>query len=528
MALNSKHPAYAAYLHDWQLMRVSYEGERAVKAAGIEYLPPLASHVMDGMAAGKPGLKSYESYKLRARFPDYVSDAVEMFIGLLHNKPAEINLPAAMEPLRDKVTVDGEGLQALLRRINEQQLVTGRLGLLADLPTNATPETLPYIALYGAEAIGNWDNSEDHQGVNALDLVVLDETGAVRLPSLEWQEVERYRILRLGTSNPMAPATEQGTHNVDLAHTEEPDDPTEGVGERVYQCAVIENINGAGNSIYSANFLSPTYKGATLDQIPFVFINSKDITPHPDNPPLLGLGRLCMTIYRGEADYRQNLFMQGQDTLVVIGGTQTADEALRIGAGARVDVDIGGDAKYIGVSSTGLSEVRLSLENDRKEAQTKAGTLISPSAGKQESGDALTTRLAAQTASLGQIADAGACGLENILRIIALWMGCDPKEVEVNPNKEFAPVTMTGQDLTAYMAARTMGAPLSLQSLHGVFVDNGLTHMTYEDELEVIAEEELERAKLVASLPQPPAPPAPAPAPGQPPAPSPAPSPAKA
>jgi hypothetical protein len=523
MALNSTHPDYACRLADWQLMRHAYEGERTVKEQGVMYLPATPGQILDGMNVGEKGRLAYDAYKMRAVFPDFVSDAVESFIGIMHMKDATIELPDGMADMLEKATVNGESLQALLRRINEQQLVTGRLGLLLDLPEIPDPaKPLPYIALYVGEAIRNWDDSDDHTGVNALNMVVLDESVNMRDTDFEWKRHERYRVLEL--VHPLAHTSATDGEEADAALPAEPAP----AAPPVYAQGVFDVTAGGTGSYSQTSLVPPMLRGKMLEQIPFVIINSKDILTQPDNPPLLGLGRIAMTVYRGEADYRQTLFMTGQDMLVVIGGIQTRDEGeTRVGAGAKLEVDIGGDAKYIGVEGTGLEEQRMALENDTKRAEAKTGTLISPSAGKQESGDALTTRLAAQTASLGQIARTGALGLENLLKIAAEWMGQDPKKVKVAANTEFKPVLLTGQEVTQLMAARTMGAPLSLESLHGVFVDRGLTKMTFEDEMDVIAEEDAGRAARVAALPQPPAPPAPAPAPGEPtPAPAPAPAPA--
>jgi hypothetical protein len=520
MALNSTHPSYDAHVKDWELMRDSYSGEGAVKAKGFVYLPATPAQVLDGALdqdPKKPGYVSYQGYLARAVFPDYVSDAVERYIGMLHDKDAEIELPPAMEPLREKATADGESLLNLLRRINEEQLVSGRLGLLLDFPPNPDPTApMPYIAMYVAEAVRNWDSSSDHVGVNALTMVVLDESGPVRINEFEWKDTERYRVLQLGMPVPPAPAEgNSGDAGDENGNSTVPDDATEGVGSPVYMQGVFE-MNEGGTSFDPAGMLMPVYRGVPLAQIPFVMVNSKDITSSPDNPPLIGLGRLCMTVYRGEADYRFTLFMQGQATLVTIGTVQqngqtvvAGEDPLRVGAGAHINMDLNGDAKYIGVGAEGIDGQRLALLDDRKLAESKAGTMISPAAGKQESGDALTTRVAAQTASLTQIAQTGAAALQNILRIAAAWMGQDPEAVKVTPNLQFETQLVTAQEITQLMAARTMGAPLSLRSIHGVMRDRNLTQMDYEDELDLIAEEDLERAKRVATLPQPPAPPAP-------------------
>jgi hypothetical protein len=223
---------------------------------------------------------------------------------------------------------------------------------------------------------------------------------------------------------------------------------------------------------------------------------------------LIGLARICLAIYRGEADYRQSLFMQGQDTLVIIGGTPIndpsdprngeGDTARRVGAGATIDVNVGGDAKYIGVGGEGLAEQRSSLENDKQAAASKAGQLISPAAGKQESGDALTTRVSAQTASLTTIAKTGAAALEAILKQIARWMGLNEAEVIVEANTEFLDQLMTFKDLSDAMDARMKGAPTSLKSIHDNMLARGMTEMTFEEEIaQILIEKSMPGAQPV-------------------------------
>jgi Domain of unknown function (DUF4055) len=518
MALNSTHPTYDASLEDWELMRDSYGGERVVKARGTKYLPATAAHILDGQGANNPnakGEKDYQAYKLRAVFPDYVREAVEYYVGLLHQKPAQIELPAALEPLLKKATNAGEGLQLLLRRINVEQLMTGRLGMLLDMPVNPDPATpMPYIALYAGETIINWDDSNDSQGVNSLEVVVLNESGPIRREDMTWVEVERFRVLKLVPKVTQAEAvgpTRDGVVTVEPAG-------------RIYKQNVFEL---KGSELDDTLLSPPVYRGKALEQVPFVFVNSKDIVSTPDLPPLLGLARLCMCIYRGEADYRHTLYMQGQDTLVTIGGvidpeTGATDsvgltsDGIRVGAGARIDLNIGGDAKYIGVGSDGLGEQRQALESDRKQAETKAGQMISPTAGRQESGDALSTRLSAQTASLNQIAKAGAAALENLLKIAAEWMGANPAEVSVIPNLEFVEKNLPSKDVVDWMTARTMGAPISLGTIHENLASRGVTRKTLEEELDAIAEEDAASAQrtaaLVAVLPTPTTAPIPQPA----------------
>jgi len=464
MALDSTNPLYAENIVDWQTMRHTYQGERVVKEQGEVYLPPTSGQVIDGMGLGQPGKVAYDAYKTRAVFPDYVSDGVESLIGMIHKKPAVIELPAAMEGMRESATVAGEGLQMLLRRITEQQLVPGRTGLLLDLPKTPNPANpLPYIALYWAESMINWDQ-DTKDDKDFLNLVVLDESGYVRVDEFKWEHVDQYRVLMLG--EPLVNEAEGES----------------GDGKVVYSQGVFDD-----NQFLQANMEVPTLRGTPLEEIPFVFINSTDIIPDTDNPPLLGLARLSLTIYRGEADYRQCLYMQGQETLVVIGGTK--DEETRVGAGSKIDVDVGGDAKFVGVSAAGLSEQRIALENDRKHADSKSGSLISPGKTNQESGEALKTRLGAQTATLNDVAWAGASGLENILKVAATWLGLNPDEVSVTPNTDFVDIALNSKELVELVTARTLGAPLSLESIHAIMQERGMTELEFEDELAKIMEE---------------------------------------
>lgn len=495
MAIDSKHPLYAELAPDWETMRDFHAGEDKVKERGQKYLPATAGMHLDGMKNTTDiGFIDYEAYKKRAQVPDYVEVAVEVLLGLLHQKEPTIELPTQLEGLRDKATVNGESLNTLLRRINVEQLITGRLGLLADFPEVVVQgkETLPYIALYTAEACINWDDNSEEAGYNALNLVVLDESQFLRI-DFEWKTSRRFRVLQLG----------------ELAANEQDDAP--GV---VYTQHLFTTESGEP-SYDPALMVAPRYKGKTLGMIPFVFINSKDILATPDRPPLKPLANLCECIYRGEADYRQNLHMQAQDTLVVIGGVKSNStlpgqpDTLRTGAGARIDVDVEGDAKYIGVSADGLQEQRIALENDRQRASVKAGELIQSGGSQQESGEALRTRFTAQTATLNQIALSSAGGLENILKTIAVWVGANPDEVKITPNMEFTDFGLDGLNFVNILQAKKLGMPISYESIHAIMADRGMTVYDFKTEIGIIQKENTAVQDIVAL-------PAPDPAPDQP------------
>ncbi len=462
--VDSQHPLYMEFLADWIKMRDCYRGERIVKEKGTTYLPPTAGMIADGMEPTQLGFKQYNAYRLRAAFPDVVNDGIESMLGVMHNKPANIEIPKVMEPLIEEATLRHESLQMLLRRVNEEQLVTGRLGLLVDMPDVATTD-LPSIALYQAEDIINWDEGlRDGLVVDKLNFVALNESEFERVRNFEWEFQRKFRVLTLGN-------------------------PHENVAEGVYNVGVYREVDATFNL---DNQVEPSIRGKTLDEIPFVFINSKDVVPEPEEPPLLGLANLAFTIYRGEADYRQALFMQGQDTLVVIGGDE--ETTYRTGAGGFIHLPSGQghDAKFIGVDSTGLSEMREALQNDNNRASQKGGQMLDSVSRERESGDALKIRVAARTATLNQVALAGAFGLQQSLRIIARWVGANDQEVIVTPNLDFTDEALEGKTLVEYMTAKSLGAPFSLESIHDIMRDRDLTSKTFEEEVkQMILELEL-------------------------------------
>ena len=162
---------------------------------------------------------------------------------------------------------------------------------MADLPeqTGALSSELPYLALYLARDLINWDAGQrERLSSEDLNLVVLDETGPVR-EGFEWTAERRHRVLVLVLGE---------------AAINEPS------GQARYRTGVFA---GKAAAFSADGLIEPSWRGHRLDFIPFSFINASDIAADPDDPPLMGLARLALTIYRLEADYRQALFLQGQD-----------------------------------------------------------------------------------------------------------------------------------------------------------------------------------------------------------------------
>lgn len=475
MALPDKHPDYSRRVGQWIKMDDCFAGEEAVKAKRIDYLPATEGMQADGMTTpSAPGWKDYEGYLLRAYYHNYVRDAVQAMIGIIHAKPAQITVPPRMEPILKNMTKTGETAQALLRRINTNQLVKGRLGLLVDIPTGLTVDkAVPYVAVYDALRVINWDQGLLNEGANVLQLVVLDETG-FRREGFTWKEERKYRVLTKGVPVSLESGWE----------TPQPDD----------KYAFCVKVNDTSMPV-SADFKVPQLGGVELTKIPFIFVNANDLVPETDVSPLLTLANLSLAIYRADADYRQTLYLQGQQTLVLIGpqdtDTDDADSsAVRVGNKAVLRMRLTGDAKYVGVAPGGLDAMEKSLTNDKNVATREGAKFLDAGADDQgASGEALRVRVAARTTTLLSVSRTGGEALEQALKIEAEWMGEDPDEVKVVPNTDFADQSVQGAVLLAFMQAKQMGLPLSLESLHRMMRNNDLTEFSFEEEQEKIDDE---------------------------------------
>lgn len=472
ITLDSANPFFSRREADWSFLRDSYGGERYIKEAGQKYLAPTSTMVRDGMHYGGTGLATYNGYISRAVYHNLVKPALEALLGVMHRKDPEFQLPPKLEAMRTRACFGGEGLLWLLKKINEHQLWLGRIGLMLDVKTGARADELPYVVNYEAEKMNNWDSTivaDGAAGERRLKFVTLNESGQERLPgSVQWQQKTRYRILaRAGDVRDMFP---------DLGFTDD-----------TYVAA--DSVDGS--SVTSASFKAPEFAGRTLQAVPFVFIGPRDLVPEPDLPVLEPLARIALAIYRTEADYRQALYMQGQDTLVVVGNraTNTPGGGQQVGAFGSIDLPIGGEAYYIGADSGGIDDMRKGIDADFNRADALGAQLLVQKTNQAEAGAALNVRVASKTATLTTVADAGKAGLESILKAAARWVGADPDKVIVNPNYDFADDSAQAQDLTYLMTSKALGAPLSKKSIHGWLRDREFTKMTYEEEVDAIDEE---------------------------------------
>lgn len=385
-----KHPSYDQFLTTWELLKHSFQGEDEIKAQRVRYLPPTAGMIIDGMTAPNIGYQCYSAYLQRALYPESFFRAVVSFCGLILTTPHQIkSIGANSDSFMDNCTLKSESLIQVLGKIHELQMLYGRCGVLVDVSAKGKVN----LFVYNPIAIVDWETNDEGEIIR----LVLDETGHVR-ENGKWVHKEKYLSLSI---------SENGVYN-------------------------SVTINGAGKEISEVKV--PAIFGKKLNKIPFVFINTRDIAAEPDRAPLISIARLALAVYRGEADLRQVLHVMGQDTLVLIGANVRPGEPVRVGSGARIDLDQGSDAKYIGISGAGIGHLIEVLASDKALLQNLSGQIIEK--GSVESGEALRIRSSDRALSLQQISVTACSALQELCNIIKDWM-LTGFEIEITANTDF-------------------------------------------------------------------------------------------
>lgn len=416
-----RHPSYDAHLQSWTLMRDAFEGEDDIKAKGEMYLPSKTG-IEAITDAGLRG-RVYEAYKLRAEFPELVALVVRGAVGTMLDKPAAIDLPPELEPLRESATRDGLTLEALHRRIATEIMLIGRYGILPGVD----PFGKPYLAGYVAESIISWDQDEN----SFLDFVALDESGLARnRKTNEWVKVEKYRELFV----------ENGRY-----------------GSRVW------SKNGDGfqpGEVIEAK--DPKQK--PLDFLPMVFAGTSDLTPDPDDVPLYGLAKIAVRIYRMDADLTTSLHMTSEPTPMVT-GYENPTKAIEdgwipkgIGASTMWVLPEGGDGKFLEFTGAGIEKQVEVIQKNYDRAVMFGAQLLADQGRAQESGEAKRVRMDSQHSTLKGVAMTSSSALEKALKNLAIWMGADPNKVQVTPNLDFFDQSLTGADVDAIVRGWVEGA----------------------------------------------------------------------
>lgn len=129
MSVNFLHPEYEASLDLWRTLRDVMAGDRAIKQAGIRYVPRLE---------GQNDVE-FRAYVERGFFYNATARTVSGYLGMIFRREPVVKLPdagsvlgKALRSFENDSDLQGKDLAAYGREVVSEVTVVGRAGTLID------------------------------------------------------------------------------------------------------------------------------------------------------------------------------------------------------------------------------------------------------------------------------------------------------------------------------------------------------------------------------------------------------------
>lgn len=466
--VRTQHADYLSAQDRWSRCRDAAAGQDAIRAGGPRYLPRL----------GDQPLEAYDAYLTRANWFNATSRTIEGLKGMLFRKPEQLDVPEAILPLLDDVTMAGEPLHMFSQKIAQEVLTVGRVGVMVDHPSppkQTVPLTVqraqrlglrPKLALYCAESIWNWQCSRINNTYQ-LSQVVLHEKAPI--PGADEFDValdDRWRVL-------------------DLLPT--------ATGYVYRQRLFMVNRDTDEDVLLEEVF--PQLNGQTLSEIPFSFIGVETNLPDVEIPPLIDVVDVNLSHFRVSADYEHGCHFTGLPTPFIAGYTpMVAGEKFHVGSlTAFVFPDADTKCGYLEFTGQGLTSLVENLQGKKDNLAALGARLLSGDPGTNQTALTAAIHQGGETSILAAIAQSISLGLQRMLTLFTAWAGLTV-DIGYSVNRSFYPLPMDAQKLSALVAAWQNGA-LSAESLYfnlqvGELIPDDTT---FEEEQALIEAERIKR-----------------------------------
>lgn len=386
------HPNYVYNLPDYQKIRDCYNGERAIKAANVTYLPKLKAQSEE----------DYRNYLVRALFFPVTGKTVTTMVGLATVKPPKVVAPDLMEAYF-KDSESGYQFSEFYVTTLQEMVLMGRYGVLIDAPEMAQgqPTLCPYIA----ENIINWDTDESGK----LTMLLLRETRHVREPGQFSTKIEiQYRHCYLDPA---------GIYTVEVLDED------------------LKILKSA---------IQPTFTGSTIDYIPWVTFGASGSHIGVDKPPMLDISTINISHYLTSADLEWGRHIVGLPTPVVSGvdsGTK-----LSIGGTSAWILPVA-DAKayYMEFLGQGLKSLEVAMSDKISLMSSMSARLVDNSTRGSEAAETVRLRYMSESAGLIHIIGSIEVGCNILYNMLAKLL--KTSEVTVQFSKEILGIGVTFRDL---------------------------------------------------------------------------------
>lgn len=470
MPVDSLHPDYTAYLSKWQRMRHVIDGEDAVKAAGVEYLPKLE--------ADNQG--DYDAYKMRAQFFNATGRTRFAFLGMIFRVPPKVTAPSSLDKFIADAGLDGQPFDSYCESIAEEILSPGRAGTLVDWSDN---ESRPFVAQYAPECVINWGERRVGDKM-VLDFVVLREQAESKVAD-------------------DAPAKSAPASGKNAPDKFSPD--------LVQQIRVLNLVENNGALQYTVDLfqlkadrrgkkewvkvetVTPVRRKQALTFIPFVFHNPSGKGSRCERPPLEDLAITNLSHYRTSADLEHGRHYTALPTPWITGVSATGK--LRIGASTAWEIE-SAEAKVgmLEFSGAGLASLKDALEQKEHQMAILGAKMLEVQKKAAETAEVQRLKHGGEGAGLINIVNAMSDSMAEVVKIAAWWsspadkkMEEVAKDVSVELNTDFTIAILQPAEITALVAAYQANT-LTRESLLYNFERGGLLspQRSAEEEAELL------------------------------------------
>lgn len=434
----------------WKMCRDAAAGEYEVHNEGTLYLPKLSQ-------------ENGTDYQARLDMTPFFGATWRTIItlrGMMFRKSPEIVVPESFRDDLDNIDNTGQSFTSFAQDVSLEGLTVGRVGLLTDfsqVPQGITEADVrqaqfrSFLSEYYAETILDWAYVIEG-GLKKIAMVRLLEDASLYPEVTLEKNQELHKVLLL----------------TDIGY--------------IQQVFAVDR----DNQIQIGEDIVPTMRGGRMNFIPFQPIGVDTLSMEVEIPPLMDLITLNFHHYRQSSAYERGCFISGCPTLMIY-GNQDEEKTIYVGgATANSFPDPTTKAEYVEVQSN-FQALKDNIDKKEFQMAVLGAKMLEPKTSGVESAETWQRKQSGEESILADISTTIGNGLTQALKWEVEWQGGDPKDVDVQLNKEFLPFDMTPAQITALMNAY-LQRTVSFDTVYTNFKRGGLypEESTMEEELELI------------------------------------------
>lgn len=422
MPINTKHPSYTNNIDKWNKCRDTYAGEEAIKDKNETYLPLLSS-----MSSASD--KKYIAYKNRAMFYAATARTVDGLVGMVLRKPIQDTIPDKYENYKIDITTTGISLENFVKQLLSEVTLTARAGILVDHNGERS-----YTVLFPTENIINWRVDEE---TGKPTMIVL----------LEYEEIidpdDKFSIAVKEVYRELYIDEETGKYNVSLWRKKD-------TQKDEYEEEKLD---------------TPTVRGKTMDEIPFIFITPEGTDSDIQKPLLLDMINVNLSHYRTSADLEHGRHFTALPTPYVFGVRQVQDKEgnvtpINIGSETCiVSEESGGSAGYMEFTGQGLSALERAMTEKSEYMAILGATMLQVQKKAAEAADTVRLNRSGDSSSMISVISSCESAMNQALQYMINWESIvNEGSVTVDINKDLLDSTIDPQTITALVSSWQGGA----------------------------------------------------------------------